>query len=486
MPSSARLNQVVRSLKFFLILLTIPVSAQDTVTQGFFTTSDQVKLHYIEAGQGKAILLIPGWLMPAEIWDAQIRELSKDYHVIALDPRSQGQSDMTKLGNDPLRRSQDIHELLDHLQLNSVALVGWSLGAFDCLAYLRQFGADNLNALVLVDSPLAAPPGPKPSSRGTFLKLFESDRVNADKDYVWGLFKQTPPKGFSKKMIAASDLIPTDIALAALDNTQPGDGWVPGIPAIRQVPILYAITPKYVSQAAYLQQVDAQARVETFETAGHALFVDEPERFNNLIKDFLRQASTYPAGLPHGTVKALVAAPSSAPTEIPVNVFTPGPEPTLTPTPVVVILTPTFTATMASTATPTSTFTSVIISSPTSLPSPVVTFIPLRIPKILILATPTEEPSLSSRLSKTWDSLWNGQASPTEQATEIPKTRPRRIAADDVGGNPVESNFFTTSDHVKLHYLEAGRGLALVFTRVGSCPLKSGRPNWRGFRKITM
>ncbi len=64
---------------------------------------------------------------------------------------------------------------------------------------------------------------------------------------------KTPPKGFSKRMIAAAVLVPTDIALAALDNTQRGDGWEPHNSTLRKVPFLYAITPKYASQAAYLQ-----------------------------------------------------------------------------------------------------------------------------------------------------------------------------------------------------------------------------------------
>jgi len=36
---------------------------------GFFTTSDGVKLHYLEAGQGPAIVFVPGWTMPGWIWE---------------------------------------------------------------------------------------------------------------------------------------------------------------------------------------------------------------------------------------------------------------------------------------------------------------------------------------------------------------------------------------------------------------------------------
>src|SRR5690349_3210935 len=115
MPYCTRLKRAV--LVVALAALARPASAQSPFQDGFFTTSDQVKLHYLEAGQGETLLFIPGWLMPADIWEPQLREFSKDYHVVALDPRSQGQSDMTPQGNDPLRRSKDVSELLEHLHI---------------------------------------------------------------------------------------------------------------------------------------------------------------------------------------------------------------------------------------------------------------------------------------------------------------------------------------------------------------------------------
>lgn len=43
-----------------------------SVKDGSFITSDGVKLHYLESGTGPTILFVPGWTMPAEIWQPQI------------------------------------------------------------------------------------------------------------------------------------------------------------------------------------------------------------------------------------------------------------------------------------------------------------------------------------------------------------------------------------------------------------------------------
>jgi microsomal epoxide hydrolase len=75
---------------------------------GFFKTSDGIRLHYLEAGSGPSIVFEAGWSMPAWIWDPQIRHFAEHYHVIALDPRSQGDSDKPPSSNYPARCAQDI------------------------------------------------------------------------------------------------------------------------------------------------------------------------------------------------------------------------------------------------------------------------------------------------------------------------------------------------------------------------------------------
>ena len=151
-------------LKFMFAALLI-VSAvfafgQDKQTSAFFTTSDSVKIHYLEAGSGRPIVFIPGWTMPAWIWQPQIDELAKKYHVIAVDPRSQGESDKPTFGHLPETRARDYKELVDHLQLKRPVLVGWSMGCGELMKYVEQFGTDNLAGLVLVDGLIWDKPNP--------------------------------------------------------------------------------------------------------------------------------------------------------------------------------------------------------------------------------------------------------------------------------------------------------------------------------------
>jgi non-heme chloroperoxidase len=129
-----------------LLLVQTAVAVSPEVKGGFFRTTDGVRLHYLEAGRGPGILFEPGWIMPAWIWEAQPRNFAEHYHVVALDLRSQGDSDKRSDHNYPERRAQDINELVSHLKLSPVVLVGWSLGGNELLTCAEQFAASQVRA----------------------------------------------------------------------------------------------------------------------------------------------------------------------------------------------------------------------------------------------------------------------------------------------------------------------------------------------------
>src|ERR1043166_109551 len=155
-------------LVVMLCLLLVPNVKAQTTKSGFFKTSDDIRIHYVEAGSGRPIVFIPGWTMPAWIWQKQIDEFSKKYHVIAVDPRSQGESDKPPYGHLPETRARDYKELVDHLGLKQPVMVGWSMGCGELVKYAEQFGADNVGGFVLVDGFLSD----KPSANVICTELF--------------------------------------------------------------------------------------------------------------------------------------------------------------------------------------------------------------------------------------------------------------------------------------------------------------------------
>ena len=113
------------------VLIVVAPAAQNgpvPIRDGSIETTDRVRIHYLEAGRGPALLFIPGFTGAAEFWEPQIRAFSTSHRVIAMDPRSQGDSEKTYDGNFTERRAQDIRDVINRLDLAPVIIVAWSRG----------------------------------------------------------------------------------------------------------------------------------------------------------------------------------------------------------------------------------------------------------------------------------------------------------------------------------------------------------------------
>jgi microsomal epoxide hydrolase len=261
------------------------------VKDGYFKTSDGVKLHYLESGSGPTIVFVPGWTMPAEIWQPQIEYFSRAYRVIALDPRSQGASDKPAEGNYPGRRAQDYKELIDYLGGSPVVLVGWSLGVHEALTYVQMFGTYKLNALVLVDMSIQTISTPEErESRFEMFHNVQADRSQFANTFVRGMYHKPHSEEYLASVVAASLKTPTDSAVAMLAELAVKNDMRPALPKIR-IPVLAIMTEKNRSQAELVRSMVPDSQAEVFEDAGHCLFVDDADRFNTVLEGFLQKAS---------------------------------------------------------------------------------------------------------------------------------------------------------------------------------------------------
>ena len=254
-------------------------------------TSDGVSLHYLDAGCGTPIVLIPGWTMPADIFEPQINELSKRFRVVALDPRSQGDSEKTAEGNFPERHAQDIKELIDHLQLKNVVLLGWSNGVPDVLTFVKQNGTTNLSGIVLVDGLLKMNDPELSKALTGMLKMFQADRTGFNDKFVRSMYQSKPTEEYISRVKAEALKTPTNTAVVEMYNVFTIGDFTPILPTIDK-PVLYICEPQLEAQGKLLQTSLPNARVEVFKSAGHALFVDDPAHFNQVVADFVESTAS--------------------------------------------------------------------------------------------------------------------------------------------------------------------------------------------------
>jgi non-heme chloroperoxidase len=289
-----------------------------SVKSGFITTPDGVKIHYLEAGHSvsgqsaqvgnplpadviptkgniavspdrkfPSLLFVPGWTMPAWIWENQISYFSKDYRVVAMDPRSQGDSSQVSDGLYPAARARDIKALVTQLHLAPVVIVAWSMAVVETMAYIDQFGTGDFAGFVFVDNDAGGrAPGDADRDFGLLKGLLE-DRQNAANDFVRKLnFKKPQAEEYLQRVIQASLRVPTNTAVALLVGYFVAD-YRSVLPKIDKPSIVCAAKTPYMDTIVEMQKKIHGSQLEIFDGDGHALFVDDADHFNTLLEEFL-------------------------------------------------------------------------------------------------------------------------------------------------------------------------------------------------------
>ena len=113
--------------------------------------ADGVKLQYLTAGIGPAVVLLHGYAETSHMWRPLIPALAKRFTVIAPDLPGIGGSDIPSDGLDMARAAARIHALVRELGFEQAVVVGHDIGLMVAYAYAAQFPSET-GKLVLMDA----------------------------------------------------------------------------------------------------------------------------------------------------------------------------------------------------------------------------------------------------------------------------------------------------------------------------------------------
>lgn len=116
-----------------------------------------VRLHYVIAGRGEAVVLLHGFPQTWYEWRKVIPALADRFTVIAPDYRGAGHSSRPVSGYDKRTMAEDIRQLVHQLGFERAAIVGHDIGLMVAYAYAASYPAETTK-LVVMDAPL---PGTK-------------------------------------------------------------------------------------------------------------------------------------------------------------------------------------------------------------------------------------------------------------------------------------------------------------------------------------
>lgn len=253
---------------------------------------DGVPLYYEDHGAGDPIVLVPGWTITTRFWERQIADLAHDHRLVTLDLRGAGSSGKTPDGHSLSGYADDLHELLERLELTGATLVGYALAVSVSVHYLAARGAGRVAGFVWVDhSPrfLNAPGWPYPLFRDFGPRQLDETihRLRHDRPAVTrellGVMFETPEEWMYAELLKT----PTETAAAMLAAVADTD-LRPLLPRL-ELPVLLvnggrSVVPPEVG--AWLEEQLPRARRVLLEEAGHGPFWDDAPGFNRAVREF--------------------------------------------------------------------------------------------------------------------------------------------------------------------------------------------------------
>lgn len=254
-------------------------------------------LYYEDYGDGQPIVFLHGATAGLRYFEPQLMELSNEYRTVAFDFRGHGRSEKTELGYTVSQHARDLRALLDHLNLDDVVIVGWSMGAIVSWEYADQFGTDRVRALVDVDmepSPVKREDYDYGSHdveelREVFISI-QTDPLELLDQQAEAMLKEPPSHEVRTMILDEGSRTPPPIQGAMLLGLWLLRDYRDVLPAI-DVPTLVCAGAdekwRSIESVEYAAELLPNSRFELFEDSGHCITVEEPERFNQIVSDFI-------------------------------------------------------------------------------------------------------------------------------------------------------------------------------------------------------
>ncbi|MEM3577479.1 MAG: alpha/beta fold hydrolase [Candidatus Bathyarchaeia archaeon] len=245
-----------------------------------------IKINYVFEGTGfETIAFIHGLGESLESWRNQINFFSKKFKVVALDLRGHGKSSIPKKRIEIGDFAEDVKGLLDHLGIKKAHFCGLSMGALVLFEMYKRY-PDYFLSMILVASRHKFPPAQTAVLEGMSMEIIGAEVA------TFALAANAPEqlKEEVAKMIAGTKkdvYIQSAEATSMLDYSE----LLPKIkvPTLIIVGDLDIVTP--VSSAETINKSIKGSILQIIPSVGHLPNREAPEKFNNLLEEFLQKIS---------------------------------------------------------------------------------------------------------------------------------------------------------------------------------------------------
>ncbi|MEO9803293.1 MAG: alpha/beta fold hydrolase [Reichenbachiella sp.] len=249
-------------------------------------------LNYKRFGEGQPLIILHGFLGSLDNWLTLAKKFSENFDVILIDQRNHGKSfHSNEFGYEVM--VADLEQLIDHLKLEDPILLGHSMGGKTVMQY-AAFYPQQIDKLIVADiGPKAYPVHHDQILRG--LQEIPIDKIDS---------RQDADEILSKYVEFASTRV---FLLKNLKRTFDGFDWKMNLPVLTKKinevgkPLIYHLpietetlfirggSSGYIPDEDWedIEEIFSNANLVTVENAGHWLHAENPQRFYELVTNFL-------------------------------------------------------------------------------------------------------------------------------------------------------------------------------------------------------
>ncbi len=261
-----------------------------------------IRLHYLDWGDnGPPMLMLHGDMRTSRSWDAVIRDLRSQFHIISLNTRGNGDSEWTETGYRFEDRIADLAAFCESLEIRDTIGVGHSTGAV-VMTLVAERMPGTFNRLILLEPMVVV--GEEFQRR-----VSHADRPNrirrtwTSREELYEYLKQHPATGRWREDVIrdVTELESMELPDGSIDikwaqasmswKEREGD-YVDLRPAFRAlgVPMLFIASGDRRSTFEELDTLVAEIPgfdAVTIERTGHNMYMERPDAVSRAIKDFV-------------------------------------------------------------------------------------------------------------------------------------------------------------------------------------------------------
>jgi pimeloyl-ACP methyl ester carboxylesterase len=243
----------------------------------YFTSSDNVKLHYTVSGEGKPLVIFPGYTQSSINFEPNIKELGKKFKVYCLDYRWHGLSEDPSYGVHIERFAKDAQEMISDAKIDKFYLLAHSMGNTVAWSYFSLFGQSNIIKYILGDEAPCLITDPSWTSQEK--EMYTGSSMDKEIWTAWRMpqTEKIDPKDTRKLM------------MSKLLTEHLGNDWRDIIPTIK-IPTLALMAEKgtFNNQNLFdffLKNIKG-AELKVIKNGGHGYYVTNPEEFNQIVIEY--------------------------------------------------------------------------------------------------------------------------------------------------------------------------------------------------------